>query len=205
MTNSHDLTVLRSYDLASGVDEAGRGCLAGPVFAAAVILPKKFSHETLTDSKKLSSKQRYLLRDEIKEKAIAWAVASCDHLEIDRINILKASVRAMHKAVEQLAVRPEMILVDGNYFIPYPDIPHRCIVKGDALVFSISAASVLAKTYRDDYMMKLAAEYPQYLWDKNKGYPSKEHRNAIAKYGITPYHRRSFRLLSDQLEIPFNF
>ena len=183
------------FSLIAGCDEAGRGCLAGPVFAAAVILPKDFTHNTLTDSKKLSSKQRYLLRDEIKEKAIAWAVASCDNHEIDRINILKASVRAMHKAVEQLTVRPEMILVDGNYFIPYPDIPHQCIVKGDALVLSISAASVLAKTYRDDYMMKLAAEYPQYLWGKNKGYPSQEHRNAIAKHGITPYHRRSFQLL----------
>jgi len=191
------------FSLIAGCDEAGRGCLAGPVFAAAVILPKGFTHDTLTDSKKLSSKQRYLLRDEIKEKAIAWAVASCDNHEIDKINILKASVRAMHKAVKQLSVRPEMILVDGNYFIPYPDIPHQCIVKGDALVFSISAASVLAKTCRDDFMIKLSAEYPQYLWEKNKGYPSQEHRNAIAKYGITPYHRRSFQLLSNQLEIPF--
>ena len=203
---SHGLTITRSYGLSSvaGCDEAGRGCLAGPVFAAAVILPKDFTHDTLTDSKKLSSKQRYLLRDEIKEKAVAWAVASCDNHEIDRINILKASVRAMHKALEQLTVRPKLILVDGNYFIPYPDIPHQCIVKGDALILSISAASVLAKTCRDDYMMKLAAEYPQYLWEKNKGYPSREHRNAIAKYGITPYHRRSFQLLSNQLEIPFD-
>jgi ribonuclease HII len=189
----------------AGCDEAGRGCLAGPVFAAAVILPKNFTHDTLTDSKQLSSKQRYLLRDEIKEKAIAWAVASCDNHEIDKINILKASVRAMHKAVEQLSVRPEFLIIDGNYFIPYPDIPHRSIIKGDALYYSIAAASVLAKTCRDDYMMELASEYPQYLWEKNKGYPSQAHRNAIAEHGITPYHRRSFQLQSCQLKIPFEF
>ena len=152
----------------AGCDEAGRGCLAGPVFAAAVILPKDFTHDTLTDSKKLNSKQRYLLRDVIKENAIAWSVASCDNHEIDKINILKASVRAMHKAVAQLSVRPEFLIIDGNYFIPYSDIPHRSIVKGDALFYSIAAASVLAKTYRDDYMMELASEYPQYLWEKNK-------------------------------------
>jgi len=187
----------------AGCDEAGRGCLAGPVFAAAVILPKDFSHDTLTDSKKLSSKQRYLLRDEIRERAIAWAVAMCDNHEIDRINILKASVRAMHKAVEQLMVQPEYLIVDGNYFIPYSGIPHRTIVKGDALFYSIAAASVLAKTCRDDYMMQLATEYPQYLWERNKGYPSQAHRNAIVKHGITPYHRRSFQLLNRQLEIPF--
>ncbi|MDR1153826.1 MAG: ribonuclease HII [Bacteroidales bacterium] len=189
----------------AGCDEAGRGCLAGPVFAAAVILPKDFTHDTLTDSKQLSSRQRYLLRDEIKEKAIAWAVASCDNREIDRINILKASVRAMHKAVEQLSVRPEFLIIDGNYFIPYPDIPHRSIVKGDALYYSIAAASVLAKTCRDDYMTELASEYPPYLWEKNKGYPSQAHRNAIAEHGITPYHRRSFQLQSCQLKIPFDF
>ena len=175
------------------------------MFAAAVILPKDFTHDTLTDSKKLSSKQRYLLRDEIRERAVAWAVASCDNCEIDKINILKVSVRAMHKAVDQLVVRPEFLIIDGNYFIPYPDIPHQCIVKGDALFYSIAAASVLAKTYRDDYMMQLAAEYPQYHWDKNKGYPSAEHRKAIAEHGITPYHRRSFQLLSDQTKIPFDF
>jgi ribonuclease HII len=187
----------------AGCDEAGRGCLAGPVFAAAVILPKDFTHDTLTDSKKLSAKQRYLLRDEIKEKAIAWAVASCDNCEIDKINILKASVRAMHRAVDKLSVLPEYLIVDGNYFIPYPDIPHKIIVKGDALFYSIAAASVLAKTYRDDFMIKIAAEYPQYLWENNKGYPSQAHRGAIAKYGITPYHRKSFQLLDRQLEIPF--
>ena len=187
----------------AGCDEAGRGCLAGPVFAAAVILPKDFSHDTLTDSKKLSSKQRYLLRDEIRERAIAWSVASCDNHEIDRINILKASVRAMHKAVDNLLVPPEYLIVDGNYFIPYPGIPSRTIVKGDALFYSIAAASVLAKTCRDDYMMQLAAEYPQYLWEKNKGYPSQAHRDAIARHGITPYHRKSFQLLDRQLEIQF--
>ena len=189
----------------AGCDEAGRGCLAGPVFAAAVILPRDFSHDTLTDSKKLNKKQRYLLRNEIKEKAIAWAVASCDNREIDKINILKASVRAMHKAIEQLTVRPEFLIIDGNYFIPYAGIPHKSIVKGDARFYSIAAASVLAKTCRDDYMMKLASEYPQYLWEKNKGYPSQEHREAIATYGITSYHRRSFRLQSNQLKIPFEF
>jgi ribonuclease HII len=174
------------------------------VYAAAVILPKDFTHDTLTDSKKLNSRQRYLLRDEIKEKAVAWAVASCDNHEIDKINILKASVRAMHKAVEQLVARPGFLIIDGNYFIPYPDIPHRSIVKGDALYYSIAAASVLAKTFRDDYMMALAAEYPQYHWETNKGYPSREHRRAIAEYGITPYHRRSFQLLPDR-QIPFDF
>jgi len=197
---------MRSYFqtslLEAGCDEAGRGCLAGPVFAAAVILPRDFTHDILTDSKKLNSRQRYLLRDEIKEKAIAWAVASCDNHEIDRINILKASVRAMHKAIEQLVVRPEYLIIDGNYFIPYPDVPHKTIVKGDALYYSIAAASVLAKTYRDDYMKKISIEYPQYLWEKNKGYPSREHRDAIAVHGVTPYHRRSFQLLP-QPEIPF--
>ncbi len=195
----------QDFLIEAGCDEAGRGCLAGPVFAAAVILPQGFTHDTLTDSKKLSHKQRYQLRDEIKEKAIAWAVASCDNHEIDKINILKASVRAMHRAVEQLAVRPELLIIDGNYFIPYPETPHRTIIKGDALYYSIAAASVLAKTYRDDYMTALATEYPQYLWEKNKGYPSREHRNAIAVHGITTYHRRSFRLQSAQLEIPFDF
>ena len=184
-----------SYDLLeAGCDEAGRGCLAGPVFAAAVILPQDFTHDTLTDSKKLSSRQRYLLRDEIKEKAVAWAVASCDNYEIDKINILQAAIRAMHRAVEQLSVRPEFLLIDGNYFIPYPGIPHKTIIKGDTLFYSIAAASILAKTYRDDYMVKIATEYPQYGWEKNKGYPSLKHRKAIAEHGITPFHRRSFRL-----------
>ena len=189
----------------AGCDEAGRGCLAGPVFAAAVILPKNFTHDILTDSKKLTEKQRYLLRDEIKDCAVAWAVASLDNREIDKINILKASVRAMHKAVEQLTVRPGFLIIDGNYFIPCQGVSHKSIVKGDALYYSIAAASVLAKTYRDDFMKDLATEYPQYAWEKNKGYPSREHRDAIAEYGITPYHRRSFRLLPAQLKIPFEY
>ena len=193
-----------SYDLTeAGCDEAGRGCLAGPVFAAVVILPKDFKHDTLTDSKKLTSKKRYLLRDEIKEIAIDWAVAFCDNCEIDKLNILRASVVAMHKAIEQLAVRPKHLIVDGNYFIQYSDIPHHSIVKGDSLYYSIAAASVLAKTYRDDYMTELAAEYPHYHWDKNKGYPTQEHREAIVKHGITPYHRRSFQLIDKQLELLF--
>ena len=182
----------------AGCDEAGRGCLAGPVFAAAVILPKNFSHNTLTDSKKLTNVQRLLLRDEIKEKAIAWAVAECDNNEIDKINILKASIRAMHKAIAQLAVVPEFLIIDGNYFIPFPEIKHRTIVKGDAKFYSIAAASVLAKTFRDDFMITLAEKYPQYHWEKNKGYPTEEHRHAIAKYGITPYHRKSFQLVNLQ-------
>jgi len=194
-TVSNALTFLRSYALIAGCDEAGRGCLAGPVFAAAVILPKDFTHDTLTDSKKLTSKQRYLLRDEIKEKAIAWAVASCDNNEIDKINILKAAIKAMHKAVKQLSPKPEFLIIDGNYFIDYPEIPHKCFVKGDSLFYSISAASVLAKTYRDDYMLSLATDYPQYRWEKNKGYPTKEHREAIVKFGISQYHRRSFQCL----------
>ncbi len=187
----------------AGCDEAGRGCLAGPVFAAAVILPKDFYHPTLTDSKKLTHKQRYLLRDEIQKQAVAWAVASYSNQEIDKVNILKASILSMHQAVSKLAVRPELLIIDGNYFISYPNIPHRCFVKGDGIYYSIAAASVLAKTYRDDYMMALSKEYPQYCWEKNKGYPSLEHRKAIAAHGITPHHRRSFRLLPEQMEIPF--
>ena len=189
----------------AGCDEAGRGCLAGPVFAAAVILPRDFQHDILTDSKKLSHKQRYKLRDEIQDKAIAWAVASYTNQEIDKVNILKASIFSMHQAISGLARQPEFLIIDGNYFIPYDGIPHKSIVKGDALYYSIAAASVLAKTYRDDYMISLAEEYPQYRWEKNKGYPSKEHRAAIAEHGITPYHRRSFQLLSPQLRIPFDF
>ncbi len=187
----------------AGCDEAGRGCLAGPVFSAAVILPKNFTHDILTDSKKLTHIQRYRLRDEIEKTAVAWAVASYSNQEIDKVNILKASVFSMHQAIGKLSVKPEYLIIDGNYFIAYSGIPHKTIVKGDALYYSIAAASVLAKTYRDDYMVKLAGEYPEYKWEKNKGYPSKEHRDAIARYGITPHHRRSFRLLSTQLKIPF--
>jgi ribonuclease HII len=187
----------------AGCDEAGRGCLAGPVYAAAVILPRNFTHDILTDSKKLSEKERYELRAEIEEKATAWAVASCSSREIDKYNILRASVFAMHRAVELLSRKPEFLIIDGNYFIPYPGIPHKSIVKGDALYYSIAAASVLAKTYRDDYMKALADKYPRYLWAKNKGYPSQEHRDAIQKFGTTEHHRKTFRLLPGQSKIPF--
>jgi ribonuclease HII len=189
----------------AGCDEAGRGCLAGPVFAAAVILPRDFTHDILTDSKQLTAAQRYRLRDEIRQKAVAWAVASCNNEQIDRVNILRASVYAMHKAIGMLSQTPEFLIIDGNYFIPFADIPYRNIVKGDALYYSIAAASVLAKTCRDDYMTTLAEEYPQYLWDKNKGYPSPAHREAIARYGLTPYHRRTFNNLPpEQLKINWN-
>ncbi|MDR1668191.1 MAG: ribonuclease HII [Bacteroidales bacterium] len=188
----------------AGCDEAGRGCLAGPVFAAAVILPKDFTHNILTDSKQLTASQRYLLREEIEATAIAWAVASCSHQEIDRLNILRASIFAMHRAIDRLQQRPEWLLIDGNRFIPYPGIRHKCIVKGDAEYYAIAAASVLAKTYRDDCMISLSEEYPQYGWNKNKGYPSKEHRDAIARYGLSPFHRKSFRLESKPPEIPFD-
>lgn len=201
-------TQLQNYGsslLEAGCDEAGRGCLAGPVFAAAVVLPQNFTHDHLNDSKKLNAKLRYSLRKEIEEKAVAWAVASCDNHEIDKINILKAAVRAMHKAIEQLKVRPELLIIDGNYFIPFEGIPHRCIIKGDSKYYSIAAASVLAKTYRDDYMTAVSAEYPHFRWEKNKGYPSMEHRKAIASCGVSPYHRRSFRLLPDNNLINFQF
>lgn len=179
----------------AGCDEAGRGCLAGSVFAAAVILPEDYVNEGLNDSKKLTPMRRYELRDEIERDALAWAVGVVTPEEIDRINILNASILAMHRALDQLEVRPEAIIVDGNRFKPYRFIPYNTVVKGDGKYLSIAAASILAKTYRDDYMDSLAREYPQYAWDVNKGYPTKAHREAIAKYGITPYHRKSFRLL----------
>ncbi len=179
----------------AGCDEAGRGCLAGPVVAAAVILPADYQHKILTDSKKLTKKQRNELRCEIKEKAIAWAVGVVSHQEIDEINILNASFLAMHRAIDQLRNRPQYLLIDGNRFNEYPDIPHRCIVKGDSKYFSIAAASVLAKTHRDEFMEQLAENHPEYHWNTNKGYPTKEHRSAIRTYGITSYHRRSFQLL----------
>lgn len=187
--------------LEAGCDEAGRGCLAGAVYAAAVILPPDFFHPLLNDSKQISEKQRYQLRPYIEENAIAYAVASVDNTEIDEINILNASILAMHRALEQLSINPDFILVDGNKFKPYKTIAHQCVVKGDATFASIAAASVLAKTYRDDAMMQLAQQYPQYSWDKNKGYPTKAHRAAIAEHGVTPYHRMSFRLLNEQLEL----
>lgn len=179
----------------AGCDEAGRGCLAGSVFAAAVILPEDYVNEGLNDSKKLTPMRRYELRDEIERDALAWAVGVVTSEEIDKINILNASILAMHRALDQLEVRPEAIIVDGNRFKPYRFIPYNTVVKGDGKYLSIAAASILAKTYRDDYMDSLAREYPQYAWDVNKGYPTKAHREAIAKYGITPYHRKSFRLL----------
>lgn len=181
----------------AGCDEAGRGCLAGAVFAAAVILPADYQNENLDDSKKLSEKKRYQLRDEIERDALAWAVGIVSPEEIDKINILNASFLAMHRALDQLDVRPDALLIDGNRFKPYKDIPHKTVVKGDGKYMSIAAASILAKTYRDDYMMKLHQEYPQYHWDSNKGYPSKAHREAIRIYGTTPYHRMSYNLLGD--------
>ena len=179
----------------AGCDEAGRGCLAGAVFAAAVILPPGFRNETLNDSKQLTERQRYALRPLIEKEALAWAVGVVSPQEIDEMNILKASFLAMHRAIDALRVRPEALLIDGNRFTPYRDLPYSCEVKGDGRYLSIAAASILAKTYRDDYMMKLHEEYPQYHWDENKGYPTRAHRAAIAQYGSTPYHRRSFNLL----------
>jgi ribonuclease HII len=178
----------------AGLDEVGRGCLAGPVVAAAVVLPPDYTHPLLTDSKQLLRSQRYVLRDEIMRQALAWAVAEASQVEIDEINILKASFLAMHRAVDQLSVRPEHLLVDGNRFVPYPMVPHTCIVKGDGLYLSIAAASILAKTYRDDLMAELSACFPEYGWEQNVGYPTPHHRRAIEKYGLTIHHRRSFRL-----------
>jgi len=187
-----------------GCDEAGRGCLAGPVYAAAVILPKNYKNEFLDDSKKLSEKKRNKLKEMIKNDALAWAVASVDNNEIDKINILNASVKAMHSAIEQLKIRPEHILVDGNRFKPYQNIPHKCIIKGDGKYMSIAAASILAKTFRDEFMRDLHTKHPEYQWDKNKGYPTLIHRKVIAEFGITKYHRKTFKLLSTQKKINFN-
>ncbi len=181
----------------AGCDEAGRGCLAGPVYAAAVILPKDFYHPLLNDSKQLTARQREQLRPIIEKEALAWGVCAIPPAEIDTINILKASIKGMHEALDQLKIRPTHILVDGNRFYKYGEIPHTCVVKGDGKYASIAAASILAKTYRDEYMLKIAAEYPQYGWDRNMAYPTKEHRAAIEKYGVTPYHRQSFKLLED--------
>lgn len=178
----------------AGIDEAGRGCYAGPVFAAAVILPRDFHHPLLNDSKQVKEKQRYELRDVIEKEAIAWAVASVTELEIDRINILQATWMAMHHAIHQLKTTPQLLLIDGNRFRPYAGIPHRCIVKGDAEYASIAAASILAKTYRDDYMNRLHARYPYYGWQDNKGYGTRAHRDAILQYGLCEYHRKSFQI-----------
>jgi ribonuclease HII len=181
----------------AGCDEAGRGCLAGPVFAAAVILPAELDKELascINDSKKLDHQTRQMLRPEIEKHALAWAVSSLDHEQIDRHNILRASILAMHAALGKLQQEPGFILVDGNYFIPYGKIPHQCIIKGDGQYLSIAAASILAKTYRDSYMQQLHLEYPVYCWDTNKGYPTPQHRKAILEHGLSPYHRRSFNL-----------
>ncbi|MBD3749080.1 MAG: ribonuclease HII [Sphingobacteriales bacterium] len=185
----------------AGCDEAGRGCLAGPVFAAAVILPKDFKHPLLNDSKQISEKNRYDLRAEIEESALAFAVALVDHQEIDKINILNASFLAMHRAIEKLAQKPEFLIIDGNTFKPFQSMPHQCIVKGDGKYFSIAAASILAKTYRDDFMEKIDQEYPIYQWKKNKGYPTKYHRKVVIENGISPYHRKTFKITNPQLSI----
>jgi len=180
--------------LEAGCDEAGRGCLAGPVFAAAVILPDDFDHALLNDSKQLTEEVRYRLRIEIEQTAVAYAVASVDNLEIDAINILNASFMAMHRAIEKLQLIPEFLIIDGNRFNKYKNTPHQCIVEGDAKYFSIAAASILAKTYRDDYMKQIAAEHPEYHWHSNKGYPTIMHRQTVLKIGYTPYHRRTFKV-----------
>lgn len=188
----------------AGCDEAGRGCLAGSVYAAAVILPPDYENDLLNDSKKLTAKKRYTLREVIQRDALAWAVGIVTPEEIDKINILNASFLAMHRALDQLSLRPEAVIVDGNRFKPYQDLPFTTIVKGDGKYLSIAAASVLAKTYRDDYMLSLAKEYPQYDWQSNMGYPTKKHRQAIRDHGITPYHRKSYNLLGDG-QLSFDF
>lgn len=197
--------MLRSYYdkrlIEAGCDEAGRGCLAGPVFAAAVILPKDYKNKTLNDSKQLTDKIRYELREVIEKEALAFAVSQVNNTEIDEINILNASILGMHRSVDRLKIVPELLLIDGNRFKAYKKIPHQCIIKGDAKFLSIAAASILAKTYRDDFMIEAAKKYPGYGWEKNMGYPTKLHREGITKLGTTPLHRLSFRLLPEQLEL----
>lgn len=195
------LPFFRENTIEAGCDEAGRGCLAGPVVAAAVILPADYSHKVLNDSKKLSLKQRNAIKEEIKSDAIAWGIGVVSHTEIDEINILNASFLAMHRAVDQLMTRPELLLIDGNRFKAYPEIPYETIIKGDGKYYSIAAASVLAKTHRDELMADLHQEYPQYGWATNAGYPTPAHRQAIRDFGVTPHHRMSFRLLPEQLEL----
>ncbi|WP_179020882.1 ribonuclease HII [Winogradskyella forsetii] len=190
-----------SYNLECGTDEAGRGCLAGPVTAAAVILPPTFENILLNDSKQLSEKKRYLLKPIIENQSVSFGIQHIFETEIDSINILNASIKAMQGSISQLRPEPEYIIVDGNRFKPYQSIPHTAIVKGDSKYLSIAAASVLAKTYRDDYMLKIHDEFPMYNWKQNKGYPTKEHRAAIEKYGVTKYHRKSFRLLPQQYKL----
>lgn len=196
LKSSHTIDLVEA-----GCDEVGRGCLAGPVVAAAVILPKNYSHEILNDSKQLSKEERLQLRQEIHRDAISWAVAEVSNEEIDRINILKASFKAMHLALDKLTTKPDLLLIDGNRFQPYGNLQFECVIKGDATYLSIAAASVLAKTYRDELMEKLSKEYPGYAWESNVGYPTEEHRDGIRNLGITPYHRRSFQLLPSQLEL----
>lgn len=197
--------MLKSYFdktlIEAGCDEAGRGCLAGPVYAAAVILPKNYKNKWLDDSKKLSDKDRYELRPEIEEKSITWAIGVVDNVEIDAINILKASFLAMHRAIDKLKQKPELLLIDGNRFKPYKKINHQCIIKGDAKFLSIAAASILAKTYRDDFMKDAAIKHPQYSWEQNMGYPTKKHREAIRQFGTTNLHRLTFQLLPKQLSL----
>lgn len=188
----------------AGCDEAGRGCLAGSVYAAAVILPKGYDNPLLNDSKQLTEKRRYALRDAIVRDAVAWAIGIVTPEEIDKINILNASFLAMHRALDQLTVRPKAIIVDGNRFTPYHDVPYATIVKGDGKYQAIAAASILAKTFRDDYMDRLAIEYPYYDWQKNKGYPTRAHREGIRLHGITPYHRKSYNLLGSEPMLPFD-
>ena len=196
---------LHSDKIEAGCDEAGRGCLSGPVFAAAVILPKDFSNELLNDSKKLTEAQRYSLREVIERDAVAWAVGVVTAAEIDEINILRASILAMQRAVEQLKVVPQHLLIDGNRFTPYKNIPYTTVVKGDAKFMSIAAASILAKTYRDDYMLAISKEFPQYDWQKNKGYPTPKHRAAIREFGATPHHRMTFNLLGEDPQLTLEF
>ncbi|MFA6276883.1 MAG: ribonuclease HII [Pedobacter sp.] len=187
----------------AGCDEAGRGCLAGPVFAAAVILPRDFYLEELTDSKQLNHLQRETLRPIIEKEAVAWAVATVDHEEIDRINILNASFLAMHRAIEKLTTQPQYLSIDGNRFKAYPQIPHSCIIKGDGKYLNIAAASILAKTHRDEFMTNLAVEFPQYNWQQNKGYPTIAHRRAVIEIGLSPFHRKTFTISDPQLRLSF--
>ena len=199
------LPYLHKDVIEAGCDEAGRGCLAGPVYAAAVILPPDYRNDMLNDSKQLSEKRRYQLRDVIERDALAWAVGIVDNHEIDEINILRASILAMHRALDALSLRPEEIIVDGNRFMPYRDLPYTTVVKGDGKYLSIAAASILAKTYRDDCMLRLHEEYPAYHWDRNKGYPAPVHREAIRLHGTTPYHRMTFNLLGESPQLEFQF
>jgi ribonuclease HII len=194
----------QEIELEAGCDEAGRGCIAGPLFAAAVILSPHFQNPILDDSKKLSAKKRLQLRTVIEREAVSWGIGVVDEKEIDQINILNASFLAMHRALDKLKVIPTHLLIDGNRFYPYRKIPHTCIVKGDGIYASIAAASILAKTYRDDYMESVYREYPLYGWNRNRGYPTREHRKALLEHGPTPHHRRSFRLLDDQMRLNFS-